>query len=255
MSNIFAMADTWNNGATVFTAIKMNVTDTASDAASLLMDLQVAASSKFSVSKAGAAIAASLALGGATIGTDALGITGTATISGALTLGTSGILIGGTNTINQRNGATGQTFNIFNTYTDASNNEALSITWSSNLAELVTTHVGTGSARSLGLGTDGSVFWRISTGGSFLGQNDNSNDIGAQATTRPRSVYVGTGVSIGGGALTATMLSLPAGTTAKAQINFAASTAPTSPVDGDWWFDGTNLKIRISGSTKTVTAV
>src|SRR5258706_1896925 len=52
---------------------------------------------------------------------------------------------------------------------------------------------------------------------------------------------------------TATFLKLAAGTTAKSQINFAASTAPSSPVDGDWWFDGTNLNIRISGSTKTIT--
>lgn len=53
-SNVYNMADTWNNGATVFTAIKVNVTDTASDAASLLMDLQVGGSSKFSVGKGGA---------------------------------------------------------------------------------------------------------------------------------------------------------------------------------------------------------
>lgn len=53
MSFIYDMADTWNAAGTVFTAIKMNVTDTASQATSLLMDLQVAASSKFSVSKAG----------------------------------------------------------------------------------------------------------------------------------------------------------------------------------------------------------
>lgn len=53
MANIYDMADTWNAGGNTFTAIKMNVTDTASASASLLMDLQVAASSKFSVSKAG----------------------------------------------------------------------------------------------------------------------------------------------------------------------------------------------------------
>jgi len=53
MSFIYNMADTWNNGSTIFTAIKMNVTDTASNAASLLLDLQVAAASKFNVSKLG----------------------------------------------------------------------------------------------------------------------------------------------------------------------------------------------------------
>jgi hypothetical protein len=44
-----------------------------------------------------------------------------------------------------------------------------------------------------------------------------------------------------------------AATTAKAQINLASGTAPTSPVDGDIWFDGTDLKMRIGGVTKTFT--
>jgi hypothetical protein len=51
--NIFDLSDTWNNVATTFTAIKMNVTDTASNASSLLMDLQVGGVSQASVSKAG----------------------------------------------------------------------------------------------------------------------------------------------------------------------------------------------------------
>lgn len=53
MANIYDMSDTWNSGATVFTAVKMNVTDTASNAGSLLADFQVGGASKFSVSKAG----------------------------------------------------------------------------------------------------------------------------------------------------------------------------------------------------------
>lgn len=44
---------TWNNGAVTFTAIRLNVTDTASNAASKLIDLQVSASSKFNVDKSG----------------------------------------------------------------------------------------------------------------------------------------------------------------------------------------------------------
>lgn len=48
---IYDMTDTWNDGATTFTAVKMNVTDTASNASSLLMDLQVGGASKFKVTK------------------------------------------------------------------------------------------------------------------------------------------------------------------------------------------------------------
>ena len=53
MANIFDMSDAWNDGGTTFTAIKMDVTDTASASGSLLMDLQVGSTSQFSVSKGG----------------------------------------------------------------------------------------------------------------------------------------------------------------------------------------------------------
>jgi hypothetical protein len=55
--------------------------------------------------------------------------------------------------------------------------------------------------------------------------------------------------------ITNTWLNVAAGTTAKSQINLASSTAPTSPVNGDIWFDGTDLKMRIGGVTKTFTLV
>lgn len=53
MANIYDLSDTWNDGATTFTSIKMDVTDTASAAASALLDLQVASTSVFKVAKAG----------------------------------------------------------------------------------------------------------------------------------------------------------------------------------------------------------
>jgi hypothetical protein len=46
-----------------------------------------------------------------------------------------------------------------------------------------------------------------------------------------------------------------AATTSKAQINLESGTAPTSPVNGDIWFDGTDIKMRIGGVTKTFTLV
>jgi hypothetical protein len=41
MAFIYDLTDTWNAGGTSFNAIKMNVTDTASAAASRLLTLQV----------------------------------------------------------------------------------------------------------------------------------------------------------------------------------------------------------------------
>jgi hypothetical protein len=46
-------SQTWNNVAVTFTGYKLNITDTASASTSLLADLQVGGSSKFSVGKDG----------------------------------------------------------------------------------------------------------------------------------------------------------------------------------------------------------
>lgn len=53
MSYIYNLTDTWNAGGTTFNAIKMNVTDTASAAGSLLMDLQQSGTSRFKAAKNG----------------------------------------------------------------------------------------------------------------------------------------------------------------------------------------------------------
>ena len=57
--NALSLTQTWNAAGVTFTALKLDVTSTASAAASLLIDLQVATASKFSVTKAGALTAAS----------------------------------------------------------------------------------------------------------------------------------------------------------------------------------------------------
>lgn len=42
-------------------------------------------------------------------------------------------------------------------------------------------------------------------------------------------------------------------TTTAASLRLRSGVAPTSPNDGDIWFDGTSLKMRIGGATKTFT--
>jgi hypothetical protein len=58
MSDIFDMADAWNNGDTTFRAIRMSVVDTGSADDSLLCELIRNGASYFSVTKRGATIAA-----------------------------------------------------------------------------------------------------------------------------------------------------------------------------------------------------
>lgn len=61
--SLFNLATTWNTSGTP-TAIKLNVTDTASNAASNLLDLQVGSASQFKVSKTGAITAFTVNLTG-----------------------------------------------------------------------------------------------------------------------------------------------------------------------------------------------
>lgn len=62
------MTDTWTDGGTTYDAIKMNVTDTASAAASNLLTLQVASSSKLVVGKDGATTITSAAADALAVG-------------------------------------------------------------------------------------------------------------------------------------------------------------------------------------------
>ena len=60
------VTQTWNNASASFTGIRENITDTNSDASSLLLDLQVGGTTKFSVGKAGVVRLGALTTGGNT---------------------------------------------------------------------------------------------------------------------------------------------------------------------------------------------
>jgi len=74
-ANLVDVATTWNNGGNTPTLLKFNVTDTASNAASKLLDLQVGGASKFAVQKDGTVVA---------------GIVPVARVTGLATVATSG---------------------------------------------------------------------------------------------------------------------------------------------------------------------
>ena len=66
------------------------------------------------------------------------------------------------NLVSVRNGTTGQSFAVYNTFTDTSNYERLGITWASNICTISPENAGTGSPRALtlatpSLGTTGTV--------------------------------------------------------------------------------------------------
>lgn len=229
---LFDITGTWNTTGAA-NGIRLNVTDTASAAGALLMDLRVGGVSRARVTKSG-----NLGIGGNLILPAATGIIvadggaadGEIFISSVnsgpmISVSDTGIAIAGgfgigfsngaanrltrdlyiardaADTLAQRRGVNAQAFRIYNTFTDASNYERLLVRWSSNIAALFTDAAGSGTHRNLQIGTLGnaSIFFvtagstriSINDSGNFLFQNDNSNDIGAAAASRPRNLFLG----------------------------------------------------------------
>lgn len=100
---------TWNAAGVTFTHLKANVTDTASAAASLLIDLQVGGTSQFKVSKAG-------------LGTFAGGVTCAALIATSGTF-SSTVLVGSANTLGwtSRSGMVSPSDGVITLYNNAGN--------------------------------------------------------------------------------------------------------------------------------------
>lgn len=188
---------TWNNASTTFSLIKANVADTASNAASLLMDLQVGGTSRFNVTKEG-----STTISGSTHYTNILNNTITIRNNGtgfrtelihsgnesfyikpygwsvlmvsavdftpsvqilanksfgwssSTSLQTQGDLTlyrDAADTFAQRRGVNAQAFNLYNTYTDASNYERGIFKWNSNVLTIGTETTGTGISRNINI--------------------------------------------------------------------------------------------------------
>ena len=154
---VLDLSQTWNNGAVTFTGLKLNVTDTASAAASKVFDFQVGGSSVVNATRGGLLLAS----GGFTINGNAnakitnpgdgqwqFGLDGD---SDAVLIGNSGVVVDsgkavswsstasstGTPDVNlyrdaanalaQRNSTNAQTTRVYNTYTDSSNYERLTL--------------------------------------------------------------------------------------------------------------------------------
>ena len=184
----FSTTLNWNNAATTFTGLKLNVTNTASAAGSNLLDLQVGGTSALRITPTALITGA-----GFSVGNILLFGNGSANLvvdSGTVRTGTK-FGIGGNdlflerddaNTLAQRNGTNAQTYRLYNTYTDASNYERLDVRWTgTNSLKIETTAVGTGTARPLdlvaggsllGLGAGGGVKWYVTTNSEFSAASD-----------------------------------------------------------------------------------
>lgn len=155
------LAGTWNTSGTP-TALKLNVTDTASNASSLLMDLQIGGSSKINVDKSGNITCAGYIVAGTqillTYGSTSFRVNLAGTKLGSLTvLGWAQssdsndtldtILIrDAANTLAMRNSTNAQTFRAYFSYTDASNYTRLALKTATTIHTIETESAGTGEA-------------------------------------------------------------------------------------------------------------
>jgi hypothetical protein len=160
-SPAFTLAQTWNSAGVTFTALRTNITDTASASASLLMDLQVGGSSKIKADKDGNVTAkmffvnqsSSLSVGSPDNANLCVGASkgiGWATTDASNTTATLILARDAANILAQRNSTSAQTFRLYRTYTDASNYERLGLLTTNTTRYTITSqNAGTGSARSL----------------------------------------------------------------------------------------------------------
>jgi hypothetical protein len=161
-ASLLLLTPTWNTSITP-TALKVNVTDTASGSGSLLLDLQVGAVTKFNVTKFGTLTTQSSASFGGNI-----------SVSNGSAIALGGGLDcnlyrdGAANILAQRNGTNAQTTRIYGTYTDASNYERGFLDWTSNTNQFTigTAKGGTGTARRLNVQSAENIDFNVN-GGSF----------------------------------------------------------------------------------------
>ena len=178
---VLDLSQTWNNGAVSFEGIKLDVTDTASASGSALLDLHVGGSSMFKIGKDG-----TITVDGDDTGTigyrsdiDMVLLGDVAFGSGVVGIATVGVgNIGVVNAVNnfvawtgdspastvdlalyrdaaatlaQRDGTNAQTVRVYETFTDASNYERLSISAASGTNVIKPEAAGTGTASKLDL--------------------------------------------------------------------------------------------------------
>lgn len=227
------LSGTWNIGSTLpGAAIKLNMTDTASASASLLMDLQVGSASKLNVNKAGlissgASFAPTIELGQTSTGIVLIGRTGNAGQSfigfgydgtaPSYTMASNGYIrwsnsttnaIGSTNTtlfsdaantLALRNGATAQTLRVYGQWIDINNGDWISFTKAAGgTATIATVKNGTGTAANLTFttGSSGNLL-TLAPGGSSTSNGVLSLGTTADSNSEGFSFGFGGGLGIG----------------------------------------------------------
>lgn len=147
-----SIAQTWNTTGTP-TAIDLNVTDTASNASSLLMNLRVGGTSAFSIGKSLNGLSISTSAGVTYFTTQATRVAFSAGLGILLDSSTarfawSDLIMerDAANTLAQRRGVNAQAFRWYQSFTDASNYTRGQVSAASDIVTLSGESAGTGAA-------------------------------------------------------------------------------------------------------------
>lgn len=153
------------------------------------------------------------------------------------------------NTLAQRNSTNAQTFRIYNTFTDASNYERITLKWLTNNSYLINENAGTGlSTRSLhiwaGSGANGvylgagADYWQFNGASHFNPVNDASSDLGS-SSLRPRDIYSSRQFLAGDGSVSTPSISFGSQTNTGLFINAANQLGISSNGVGVFGTNGT----------------
>ncbi len=200
-TSALTVSQTYNNAGITFPgAAVIDVTNTASNSNSAILDVKRSGTSLLTVNTGGSLIANTPIICTGYMTLDYYLVAGTRIYmrsdTNPLTLGASddvALYRHAANILGQRNSTNAQAYYLFNTYTSSTSNEYLKLAWESNTAIIGTIKgSGGGSARGLALQTDGTT--RIS-----IGATGSIGFFGASAVAQPSTTGTATGFTAGAG--------------------------------------------------------
>lgn len=217
--------------------------------------------------------------------TPAAGAFTTLSTTGAYTLGANSFIQGNSGVVNLLNSTNPQALRVFNTFTDASNNEYGRVEWTGNTFAISTVANGSGTSRALQVGTEGntsmflrvnaSARWGVDVSGGGYGWYpvaDNTAPIGGPSNrvsvdyvvqrsgkqvvtgTTPTIGACGTSPSVAGNDNAMLVTVGTGGVATTCAVNFSAAWTTNAPVCvAQSSADATALTITVSTTVVTVT--
>jgi hypothetical protein len=268
---VLDLAQTWNASGTTFTGLNLALTNTASASASSYFNINLDGVEAFSIRRGESSVGATLIrCGGSGLRWTARTRTGggvglnfehtlgigsslefLATASGTTAGDVALLRDGASDTLAQRRSTNAQTFNIYNTFTSATNHERGFLKWSSNVFQIGTEKgSGGGTARALEFQTDGVTRLTIATGGGVTLSSSSLTITGPSSN----AVFAtsGSGVQLTLRNITTTATSSCAGITLTGDLTASTRNIVTDTTTGTKIGTGTTQRLGFWDATPAV---